>query len=97
MAHCTTLFVGVNQHKDTLPVAYAPDDRREEPTYLGPIGTRLRHAGTQPPVQGELDAQHLERSSLSGHKPARVTCRVTVIRPNRRMRTRMSGGVGGGS
>ncbi len=27
MAHCTTLFVGLDQHKDSIAVAYAPDDR----------------------------------------------------------------------
>ena len=40
MAYCTTLFVGLDQHKDSTAVAYAPDDRRQEPVYLGPIGTR---------------------------------------------------------
>ncbi len=44
-----------------------------------------------------LNARHLDRVPLPGRKSARVTCRVTVIRPNRRMRTRMSGGVGGGA
>src|SRR5512138_673122 len=41
MAHCT-LFIGLDQHKDSIAAAYAPDGRRDEPTYLGPIGTRQR-------------------------------------------------------
>jgi transposase len=40
MVHYTTIFVGLDQHKDSLAVAYAPDDRRDEPIYLGPVGTR---------------------------------------------------------
>ncbi len=40
MAHCTTVFVGLDVHKDSIAVAYALEDRREEPVYLGPIGTR---------------------------------------------------------
>ena len=36
----TTLFVGLDDHKDSISVAYAPDSHREEPTFLGPIGTR---------------------------------------------------------
>jgi len=36
----TTLFVGLDVHKDSVAVAYAPDSHREEPTFLGPIGTR---------------------------------------------------------
>jgi transposase len=40
MGHCTTLFVGLDQHKDSIAVAYAPDDRGTEPVYLGPVGTR---------------------------------------------------------
>ncbi len=40
MNHSTTLFVGLDVHRDFISVAYAPDDREAEITYLGPIGTR---------------------------------------------------------
>jgi transposase len=40
MQHSTTLFVGLDQHKESIAVAYAPEDRQEEVTYLGPVGTR---------------------------------------------------------
>jgi len=36
----TTLFVGLDVHKDSNAVAYAPEDRSAEITFLGPIGTR---------------------------------------------------------
>ncbi len=35
-----TLFVGLDVHKDSISVAYVPDDRRAEVTYVGRIGTR---------------------------------------------------------
>jgi transposase len=35
-----TLFVGLDVHKDSIAVAYAPEDRCAEVTFLGPIGTR---------------------------------------------------------
>jgi transposase len=36
----TTLFVGLDVHKDSIAVAYAPEERSAEVTFLGPIGTR---------------------------------------------------------
>jgi transposase len=36
----TTLFVGLDVHKDSISVAYASGDSRREPVFLGPIGTR---------------------------------------------------------
>mgnify|MGYP001594746758 CR=1 FL=1 len=36
----TTLFVGLDVHKDSISVAYATDARAEEPIFVGPIGTR---------------------------------------------------------
>ena len=36
----TTLFVGLDVHKDSISVAYATDARSEEPVFMGPIGTR---------------------------------------------------------
>src|SRR6266540_6063426 len=35
-----TLFVGLDVHKDSIAVAYAPEDRGTEVVSLGPIGTR---------------------------------------------------------
>lgn len=40
MNHCTTLFVGLDVHKEFIAVAYVPDDRSADITYLGPICTR---------------------------------------------------------
>jgi transposase len=39
MRNSSTLFVGLDQHKDTIAVAYVGEDRILEPIYLGPIGT----------------------------------------------------------
>ena len=35
-----TLYVGLDVHKDSIAVAYAPDDRGAEVVSLGTIGTR---------------------------------------------------------
>lgn len=40
MKPLTTLFVGLDVHKDSISVAYLGEDRRAEVTYLGRIGTR---------------------------------------------------------
>ena len=40
MKEPTTLFVGLDDHKDSISVAHVPDDRRAEVTYVGRIGTR---------------------------------------------------------
>jgi transposase len=40
-----TLYVGLDVHKDSIAVAYAPEDRGAEVVSLGPIGTR----------QGDID------------------------------------------
>ena len=34
------LYVGLDVHKDSITVAYAPDDRGADVVSLGPIGTR---------------------------------------------------------
>ena len=36
----TTLYVGLDVHKDSIAVAYAPEDRGAEVVSLGTIGTR---------------------------------------------------------
>jgi len=40
MNYSTTLFVGLDVHRDFISVAYISDDRGAEDTYVGPIGTR---------------------------------------------------------
>jgi len=40
MKHLSPLFVGLDVHKDSIAVAYAPDERGAEVIFLGPIGTR---------------------------------------------------------
>jgi transposase len=41
MRKISTLFVGMDVHKDSITVAYATEDRAVEPVELGRIGTRL--------------------------------------------------------
>jgi transposase len=40
MSHSSTLFVGMDVHKDSIAVAYVAQDHGAEVTYLGTIGTR---------------------------------------------------------
>ncbi len=40
MKHSSTLFVGLDVHKDSIAVAYAAEDRNSEVICLGTIGTR---------------------------------------------------------
>ena len=40
MTHSTTLFVGLDVHKDMIAVAHVSDDPGAETTAVGPIGTR---------------------------------------------------------
>ena len=40
MAHSSTLFVGLDVHKETIAVAYVAEDREAEVVSLGTIGTR---------------------------------------------------------
>src|SRR2546422_4222771 len=42
MNHSTTLFVGLDVHKDSISVAHVPDDRSAQVTFVGPVGTRQR-------------------------------------------------------
>jgi hypothetical protein len=41
-----TLYVGLDVHKESIAVAYAPEDRGAEVVSLGPIGTRQRATST---------------------------------------------------
>jgi transposase len=40
MRSYTIVFVGLDVHKDFISVAYVPDDRQADVTFVGPIGTR---------------------------------------------------------
>src|SRR4029450_5760456 len=40
MSHSSTLFIGMDVHKDSIAVAYMAQDHGAEVTYLGSIGTR---------------------------------------------------------
>src|SRR5712664_4100451 len=45
MAHSSTLFIGLDVHKETIAVAYVAEEREAEVLFLGTIGTR----------QGDID------------------------------------------
>lgn len=40
MTQSTTLYIGLDVHKDSIAVAYAPQDYGSEVVYLGSVGTR---------------------------------------------------------
>jgi transposase len=40
MGHANTLYVGLDVHKESIAVAYAPEKRGAEVVFLGTIGTR---------------------------------------------------------
>src|ERR1700756_2201704 len=40
MAHTSTLFIGLEVHKETIAVAYGAEEREAEVVFLGTIGTR---------------------------------------------------------
>jgi hypothetical protein len=40
MGYSTTLYVGLDVHKNMITVAYVSSDPGAEVTYIGPIGTR---------------------------------------------------------
>jgi transposase len=42
MRHSSTLYVGLDVHKESIAVAYAPEERGAEVVFLGTIGTRQR-------------------------------------------------------
>ena len=56
MSQSSTLFIGMDVHKDTIAVAYVAQDHGAEVTYLGTIGTR------------QCDIDHLIRKMQSKAK-----------------------------
>ena len=40
MSQSSTLYIGMDVHKDTIAVAYVAKDHHAEVVYLGTIGTR---------------------------------------------------------
>jgi transposase len=57
MAQSSTLFLGMNVHKDALAVAYVAQDHGAEGTDLGSMGTR----------QGDIDHLMRKRQSKANH------------------------------
>jgi len=57
MAQSSTLFIGIDVHKDSMAVAYVAQDHGAEVTYLGTIGTR----------QGDIDQLIRTRPSKAKH------------------------------
>jgi transposase len=65
MHHSSTLYVGLDVHKDSIAVAYAPTDHDAEVIYLGPIGTRQCDIA-QPVRKPPANAKHLVFVSEAG-------------------------------
>ena len=61
MSHSSTLYVGLDVHKDSIAVAYVAKDHDAEVIYLGTIGTR--HAtlinSCASCIQGQTPGLHL--------------------------------------
>ena len=57
MSQSSTLFIGMDVHKDTIAVAYVPQDHGAEVTYLGSVGTR----------QGDIDQLVRKMQSKAKH------------------------------
>jgi transposase len=57
MTQSTTLYVGLDVHKDSIAVAYVAHEHGAEVIYLGPIGTR----------QGDIDQLIRKMQSKARH------------------------------
>jgi transposase len=57
MSQSSTLFIGMDVHKDTIAVAYVPQDHGAEVTYLGSVGPR----------QGDIDQLVRKMQSKATH------------------------------
>ena len=65
MSQSSTLFVGMDVHKETIAVAYVAHDHGAEVTYVGTLGTRQRDL--DPLIrQRPSQAQHLIFLSEAG-------------------------------
>jgi transposase len=58
MRHAHTLYVGLDVHKASIAVAYAPEERGAEVVFVGTIGTRQYDIDTLI-RQLQSKAQHL--------------------------------------
>jgi len=58
MSHFNTLYIGLDVHKESIAVAYAPEERGAEVVFLGTIGTRQCDIDTLV-RQLQSKAQHL--------------------------------------
>ena len=91
MTQPTTLFVGLDVHKESIAVAYAQERRIDPPHCVGPIGTRqvdIDKADPQPRSQVfearlrlRSRAVRVRVASLSDREGPRVPGRRTVAHP----------------
>ena len=67
MSQSNTLFLGMDVHKDTIAVAYVPQDHGAEVTSLGSVGTHqgdLAQLDTHNAIQSATSPLHLRSQSL---------------------------------
>jgi hypothetical protein len=91
MSKTTTLFIGLDVHRDSIPAAYAEDERGSELVLVGQIGpchsdigprhlilpTALPHPRLLPPFEG-LDRGCSPRASRRNwHRTRNVPMRVS--------------------
>ena len=74
MSQSSTLFIGMDIHKETIAVAYVAQDHGAEVTYLGTIGTR------------QCDIDQLVRKMQSKAKPQKKIKETAAIFDNRHYR-----------
>jgi len=74
MGNCSTLFVGLDLHKETIAVAYVGEDRSLEPIYFGPIGT-----GAATSMRWCASCNPRPRSWSSSMRPVPAATACTVV------------------
>ena len=78
MTNRSTLYVGLDVHKETIAVAYASDDGPADPVSLGTIGTRQCDIDT---LIRKLQSKGARSRSSTRPAPAATGC--TAISPAR--------------